>query len=755
MMINRKGITTSVGYSFAFAALCSLAVSPNLALAEDLEGSSEPTSSDEPIVSDQATNAPVPTEKTETVYVFANPDGSVKNTEVSTTLKNPGGAVDLADSSILTDIENTESDNTYTGSGSNMVWDAAGKNVYYTGNTTKEAPVSVKVSYFLDGKKVSPDSLAGASGHVKIRYDYDNSATVKASVRGKEETLFVPFTFITAMLLDNESFKNAEVTNGKLIDDGDRSIVAGYAMPGLKKSLGSIVDDFDIPEYFEVEADVTDFEMKSSLTIVTSGLLSDLNSDDLDTSKLEDASGELTDAMDQIIDGSSSLESGLKKLYAGAKSASVATGQIADGASTLAKGNKDLSEGLGKMQESTSELPDGLKKLSSGARQLANGLPDAVSGLEKLETGAGTLSGYLAQLKSGLEEASSGADQIANGLYALENGDGETSAGLMGAKAGADELAEGLRAAKTSLEELSAAKAAVDGAKQIVDGSSAALSGYASKAEVDLNTLISDGKLTVEEAADLKADIAAINAASAIASPEGQTASDLLAAVSAGLDGVSADALDEAIAGAEQLSSGMETAIAVVEKLHAGAGELKKGVDQAVAALGDDETENTIINGAVALEAGVSQLKGDKDSGLTAASTGADTLAGGLEELNKKIPAMMAAINKITKGADKLADGSSTLAEGAGKLDDGIAELAKGTGSAASGAGKLTDGLQTFSDEGIGEITDLIDDDLLPFTDRLDALSKAGSEYDNFAGITKGTKGSVKFIFETDPIAKD
>ena len=113
---------------------------------------------------------------------------------------------------------------------------------------------------------------------------------------------------------------------------------------------------------------------------------------------------------------------------------------------------------------------------------------------------------------------------------------------------------------------------------------------------------------------------------------------------------------------------------------------------------------------------------------------------------------MMKAINKIVKGAGKLADGSSTLADGAGQLSDGMGTLAKGTASAAHGSDELAGGLETFNDEGIGKITDVIDEDLLPFTDRLDALSKAGDEYDNFAGLTKGTKGSVKFVFETDPI---
>ena len=324
MKFNPKKLTTSIGYSFALAALCSLALTPQAALADDESGSSKEASTGESATAStgkRVYSAPVAKEKSETVYLFANPDGSVKSAEVSTVLKNPSGDKQLADSSVLTDIENTEGDNSFTGSGDSMVWDTLGKDVFYKGRTSKEAPVSVRVTFFLDGQKVPYDKVVGASGKLKIRFDYENTATVKAQINGNDETLYVPFTFITAMLFDNDSFKNAEVVNGKIIDDGDRLIVAGYAVPGLQKSLGSIAKDFDIPDYFEVTADVTDFELKNSLTIATAGLMEGLDTGDLDTSELKDASSELTDAMGKILDGTGDLKSGLDKLASGAKSA--------------------------------------------------------------------------------------------------------------------------------------------------------------------------------------------------------------------------------------------------------------------------------------------------------------------------------------------------------------------------------------------------------------------------------------------------
>ena len=42
----------------------------------------------------------------------------------------------------------------------------------YQGNIEKELPVELSVTYTLDGKSVSPEELAGKSGHVVIRFDY-------------------------------------------------------------------------------------------------------------------------------------------------------------------------------------------------------------------------------------------------------------------------------------------------------------------------------------------------------------------------------------------------------------------------------------------------------------------------------------------------------------------------------------------------------------------------------------------------------
>ena len=69
----------------------------------------------------------------------------------------------------------------------------------------------------------------------------------------------------SAALLSTDKYLNVEVTNGKVISDGEKLIVVGMAFPGLNDSLA--LDnieglDVNIPESFELAADVTDFEME-------------------------------------------------------------------------------------------------------------------------------------------------------------------------------------------------------------------------------------------------------------------------------------------------------------------------------------------------------------------------------------------------------------------------------------------------------------------------------------------------------------
>lgn len=164
-------------------------------------------------------------------------------------------------------ILKVKGDETFTTNGKNLTWNTEGSDICYQGKTDKALPVGVKISYKLDGKDISASDLEGKSGHLVIRYTYEN--TSEKTNNGTK----VPFMMASGLLMDTDMASNVVVKNGKIISDGDRDMVIGYGFPGMTEILGTT--DLDIPDYFEVEMDVTDYEAIEGITVATNSLFND------------------------------------------------------------------------------------------------------------------------------------------------------------------------------------------------------------------------------------------------------------------------------------------------------------------------------------------------------------------------------------------------------------------------------------------------------------------------------------------------
>ena len=134
----------------------------------------------------------------------------------------------------------------------------------------EELPFNFTVSYYLNGQEISGQDLKGKSGHVRIVYHYNSTATYQ----GK----YVPFLAITGITLDHSKFSDVKISNGKIISESsDNYIIAGYGLAGANQDLGT---DF-LPDSFSLEADTTNFSLENTYTIFTNEIIADL-----DTSKL-------------------------------------------------------------------------------------------------------------------------------------------------------------------------------------------------------------------------------------------------------------------------------------------------------------------------------------------------------------------------------------------------------------------------------------------------------------------------------------
>ena len=196
--------------------------------------------------------------KDETVYVKLDASGKVTSVTVSDQLKNVSGLKDIEDVSGLKDIENVKGEEEFNQKDGKLVWSGDGRDICYQGTTSEQLPVGIGVTYTLDGKEISAKELEGQSGHLKIRYEYKNTT-------GDADDAYTPFLMVTGLILDTEQFSNVSIENGKIVSDGDRDLAIGMGIPKMKEALN--VTDIDIPDYFVLETDVTDYEAVEGIAV--------------------------------------------------------------------------------------------------------------------------------------------------------------------------------------------------------------------------------------------------------------------------------------------------------------------------------------------------------------------------------------------------------------------------------------------------------------------------------------------------------
>lgn len=338
----------------------------------------------------------------ETVYVIANTDGSVRQIIVSDWIQNGLAAAQVEERSELSQVEAVKGSATYTlGQDNARVWDAQGQDLYYQGSIEKALPVDMTVTYQMDDQTVTPGQIAGKSGHVTIRFDYENRQYEMVEIDGTEEKIYVPFAMLTGLLLDSDRFTNVTVSNGKLFCDGSHTAVVGVAFPGLQEDLAMEKDRLDIPDYVEIEADVKDFSLATAVTVASSGLFDQLDDEaleKLELGELTDGIGRMTDAMDQLMDGSS---------------------QLYDGLCTLLDSSQQLIDGVDRLCQGLNELTAHNSQLNGGAKQVFESLIAAansqlqISGLTVPELTVDNYSQVLESLLQQLDGASAYAESEA------------------------------------------------------------------------------------------------------------------------------------------------------------------------------------------------------------------------------------------------------------------------------------------------------------------------------------------------------
>lgn len=648
-------------------------------------------------------------DKTETVYAKADADGTVNEVTVNTVLKNKNEKK-IQDYSNLTDIKNIKGDEEYTKqSDGTILWDNQGEDIEYEGKSSEQLPVTVQISYFLDDKEISPKELAGKSGSLKIRFDYENHTREETNVNGKKVELPVPFAAISALLLSEDNATNIEVKNGKVISLDGQNLIIGYACPGLAKNLNlsdsELTKDIELPEYVEVTADVTDFELDFTATVFSSGLLSDLDEENLDDLD------ETSDNMDKIQEASGKLKDGSGKLLDGMKTYDEYMKQYLSGVDSLKEGVDALKSGIQVLNENKTAIGSGAQALTDGLCQFSNSLSAISFGNVSGQSGvdfSGVENAMVALVADG-QKLNTALTQLQTQLQTVENF--------------VTEAVTYQTTVQNNVEAVKNTLGAIDWDAIENDAKAQREAQIDSAVEAALNETMQETSLSEEEQEILKEGLKS--------SLETQLKEN-----------------DKDTELTKEAREKTEEAVQILLSIPAlDIPDLSVDISALPAILTDMQAQMQALGEAAELLGGLPEQMQTLQEGMETIQNAAEQLAKGSSQLNTGISAFSDGIGQLYVGGQSLSEGTDQLSSAGSALDSGYQALIDGMKA-------LDEGFAEFDKEAIQKLTDLAGDDLTNLTTKIRGLKKVDAEYQNFGGIYEGQSGSVRFIIETEEIKK-
>lgn len=520
--------------------------------------------------------------KDETVYSKLDNSGDVYKTIVSTHIENTENLDLINDMSDLLDIKNTSGDETYTQDGNAFVWNANKNDIYYQGESSKELPIECNVRYELNGEEISADQIAGKSGNVKIILQYVNKEERFAQINGKKTKMYVPFVVVAGTFIENKNARNIEVSSGKVVDDGTKTVVVGMAMPGLQESLQLTDGSLNIPSCVEITMDAIDFESESIISFVTPKVLDK-----------EDLS--VFDKLDDMYAQVNTLKSSSKKIEEGANS-------LKEGALTYSEKSQEFNGAMNKVSEGVSSVNSNYSKIDSGINSLNTGSSSLASGAEQLNSGIEELSTKLGALPESVSQLYKGSSNLNAGV----NGDNGLVKGIKSLETSLNSTIQALNSNITTLTNTK---------KVLID------SGYKETDEIIVNL---QKQITVDTATvaqltskETKAKLAALDG--------GITAiSDGTKSLEKGLEqlNVAASQLPNALV---QLSNGSKSLVTGSKSLKAGASTLSEGSKSLKSGMKTLDTSTKSLSSA----------NGQLTDGAATLADGAISLADGIHTFNK------------------------------------------------------------------------------------------------------------------------
>ena len=736
--------------------------------------------------------------KEESVYSKLDNNGYVYKTTVSNHLKNTEKAELLQDISDLMNIENVSGDQEFKEENGELIWKAEGEDIYYQGNTEKEIPIECKITYKLDGKEISKEDILGKNGLVKVTLEFTNKEKRQVTINGKLETMYVPFVVGIGTVVDNENNKNIEISSGKVIDNGNKTIIFGVALPGMQESLGINKDTLEIPDSVEFSMEAKDFEMNEIYCFATPKLIDDKDIEIFNkVDKIYDMAKELKDGSNQLVQGTKQLTEGANKLNSGTHELSKELNtQIAkyEVARNKLANKEELEEKI------VSIINNEMKKLMPELQSLAeeeakNVIKENLKGENGLEekTAQTALTYTKTAINTKLEELAKNNTEIKIPNELLNQIQKDVKIALTNIQGKQD-----VQALENTIKELVIA----DITKTVKGTTNEVITNNVEKMKANVTDptalLTGSEKETLNQSKNqmAKAMVPGIKAeaeAKGITLTDEQAFAKASSSVNQLVGTVSKKTMDKTLdqvktqapTMAENTVKEVATNLSTNEAISKAISDYGNKIVAEIQSTVGEETLNAIKENIKKeiIEELKNAFKNDKTLQLQISTKVKEKINPTIDAVAEQTATKLAedftedlanqiASNLIKKQLSGELSGTeldkelskyenlinSKLGEVDGQiktLKDALNQLTEGTNELANGANQLQNGMNEFDEKGIQKIYNIVNNNVRDLQERTEKLKELSNEYNTFTNIDENAKGNVKFIMMIDALKKD
>ncbi|MGN0575743.1 MAG: hypothetical protein ACI4J2_06895 [Ruminococcus sp.] len=330
--------------------------------------------------------------KEEVIYVMSDAGGSVNGVYAV----NIFGKGDVTDYGNYTDVKLLNTSDTVTVDGDKITFSTDSEKAYCQGTLANaEIPWNISIKYFLDGKELTPEQVAGRSGSLEIKFQVGKNSKCRTD-------FYDSFALQASFTLDTEICTNIRAEGATTANVGKNKQISYTILPG--KGIDA-----------SITAEVKDFEMPAA---AVNGVKLNLDIE-VDDSEITDKVTELNDGIEKIDDGANKLSDG--------------SGELRNGGSSLKNGSSELSQGA-------ESLNSGVIKLSNGITSIQTGITELNSQSDNLTSGSYQVKSALSQIQSSLNSVSANTET----LRKLTSASGEIHTAITGLKNGAEFLKDNL-----------------------------------------------------------------------------------------------------------------------------------------------------------------------------------------------------------------------------------------------------------------------------------------------------------------------